>query len=53
LSSYRFSNSSDSLCKDPKSEVKEYREQIRRVYPDMEFDGNSGSGGRGWCCNVM
>jgi hypothetical protein len=50
---YQRNYSPDSLCKDPMREVQEYRQQIRRVYPDMEFDGEAGSGGRGCCCNVM
>jgi hypothetical protein len=31
-------------------EVSEYREQVLRLYPDMEFDGRAGEGEREWCC---
>ncbi|KAL5116872.1 hypothetical protein ACEQ8H_005224 [Pleosporales sp. CAS-2024a] len=39
-----------------KREVDEYREQVLRVYPDMEFDGSAKEGGRTcfrWLCVVM
>jgi hypothetical protein len=34
-------------------EVEEYKAQVLRVYPDMEFDGEAGKGGRECACNVM
>jgi hypothetical protein len=34
-------------------EVQDYREQVLRLYPEMEFDGTAGKGARNCCCAVM
>jgi hypothetical protein len=47
------SSSTESLnlrTEEMKREVEEYRMQVLRVYPDMEFDGRAGKGGREGCC---
>jgi hypothetical protein len=55
----KSSDSTDSLRKTTmRREVEKYREQVLRLYPDLEFDGNAGHSGRGsgcyWClCMVM
>jgi hypothetical protein len=52
--SSKGSDSTNSLPENPmRREVEEYREQVLRVYPDMEFDGTAGLGGRSCCCVVM
>lgn len=45
------SGSEDGFIKNPwRREVEEYREQVLHLYPDMEFDGTAGNGGRMWWC---
>lgn len=43
----------EGLGEEMRKEVQEYREAVVGVYPDMEFDGSAGKGGRGRCCVVM
>lgn len=51
---YKGSDSMDSLRQNTmRREVEEYREQVLQIYPDMEFDGNAGKGGRTCYCVVM
>ena len=45
--------STESLAKEPTSEVDEYREQILVVYPDMAFDGEAGMRARERCCCIL
>jgi hypothetical protein len=53
-STSKGSDSTNSLHENMmQREVEEYREQVLRVYPDMEFDGSAGLGGRSCCCLVM
>jgi hypothetical protein len=54
-STYKGSDSTDSLRENTmRREVEEYREQVLRIYPDLEFDGRAGEGRRRrWCCVVM
>jgi hypothetical protein len=48
------SSSTESLRgAEMRREVEEYKAQVLRVYPDMEFDGEAGKGGRECACNVM
>ncbi|KAF1919150.1 hypothetical protein BDU57DRAFT_536163 [Ampelomyces quisqualis] len=51
---YKGSDSTDSLRENTmRREVEEYREQVLRIYPDMEFNGRAGEGGRRRCCCVV
>jgi hypothetical protein len=52
---YKGGSSTFSLRESPmRREVEEYREQVLRLYPDLEFDGSAGKVGRGcWGCVVM
>jgi hypothetical protein len=52
---YKGGSSTFSLRESPmRQEVEEYREQVLRLYPDLEFDGSAGKGGRCcWGCVVM
>jgi hypothetical protein len=54
-SDYKGSDSTVSLPENPlRREVEEYREQVLRLYPDLEFDGSAGQDGRSCCfCMVM
>jgi hypothetical protein len=48
------SSSTESLrSEEMRREVEEYRVQVLKVYPDMEFDGAAGKGGRECACVVM
>jgi hypothetical protein len=52
---YKGSESTQSLPENAlRREVEEYRQQVLRLYPDLEFDGSAGQGGRSCCwCVVM
>ncbi|KAF7452989.1 hypothetical protein PtrM4_002760 [Pyrenophora tritici-repentis] len=52
-STHQKSYSTETLVKEAAREVEVYREQILGVYPDMEFDGEAGAGGRGTCWCVL
>lgn len=54
-STYKGSESTESLRENTmRREVEEYREQVLRLYPDLEFDVNTGKVGRSCCwCVVM
>ncbi|KAH4184571.1 hypothetical protein HBI81_242680 [Parastagonospora nodorum] len=53
---YKSSDSTESMRENTmRREVEEYREQVLRLYPDLEFDGKKNEeGGCCWClCVVM